>query len=90
MKVGVNWLGSWKAYSIDELQSLCPKQRMALFKEQFLFKGSLSDDTNSDKVNYFLTFIGDKARELGSAIRWQVDTGANNPMENDTSALYKV
>jgi transposase InsO family protein len=52
---------------------------------EFTFKGPLSSKTEIEKVNYLMTFIGDKGREIYETFTWAPET-SKTPAENDTLA----
>ena len=54
---------------------------------EFTFKGPLAAKSEVEKVNYLMTFIGDKGREMYSTFTWAEARREGNvqiPAENDT------
>ena len=49
----------------------------------FAFKGPLASKTEVEKVNYFMTFIGDKDIDVYTTFTWKAATGSA-PAENET------
>ena len=55
----------------------------------FTFKGPLANKSEVEKVNYLMTYIGDKGREIYGTLTWAPATGHGDnavPAENDTLA----
>ena len=55
----------------------------------FTFKGPLANKTELEKVNYLMTYIGDKGREIYWTFAWAPAFGEGNnrvPAENETLA----
>ena len=50
---------------------------------QFVFDGPLAGKTEKVKVNYMMTWMGDKGREVYSSLTWAPAEGGN-PAENET------
>ena len=56
---------------------------------EFTFKGPLASKSEVEKVNYLMTFIGDKGREIYSTFTWAPAQGQGHdrvPAENETLA----
>lgn len=54
---------------------------------EFTFKGPLAGKSEVEKVNYLMTYIGDKGREIYQTFEWtpaRQDGGVNLPPENET------
>ena len=54
---------------------------------EFTFKGPLAGKSEVEKVNYLMTYIGDKGREIYQTFEWKParqDGGVNLPPENET------
>ena len=72
-KPSMNWLAAdlhkeWKRF----------KQH-----SEFTFKGPLASKSEVEKVNYLMTYIGDKGREIYETFTWTPAVG-DTPAENDT------
>lgn len=52
---------------------------------EFTFNGPLSGKSEKVKVNYLMTFIGDKGREIYNTFTW-TPAVEDTPAENDTLA----
>ena len=50
---------------------------------EFMFKGPLANKTEGQKVNYLMTYIGDKGREIYETFLWTAATD-DTPAENAT------
>ena len=74
---------NWQAIDLD--------REWARFKQhcEFTFNGPLAGKSEKEKVNYLMTFIGDKGREVYGTFTWNPAHG-NTPAENDTlKGVYK-
>ena len=74
---------NWQATDLD--------REWARFKQhcEFTFNGPLAGKSEKEKVNYLMTFIGDKGREVYGTFTWNPAHG-NTPAENDTlEGVYK-
>ena len=75
---------NWEAPNLD--REWCRFQTHC----SFTFDGPLNSKTEREKVNYLMTFIGDRGREIYETFQWEPATDINNPAENHTLAgVYK-
>ena len=68
-----NWQMSNLATEWRRFRQLC----------DFMFKGPLTTKTEGQKVNYLMTYIGDKGREIYETFLWTPATD-DTPTENTT------
>ena len=79
------------AHPILNWEALDVAKEFARFKQHcmFTFKGPLAEKTELQKVNYLMTYMGDKGREIYGTFAWKAAVQAAEgveaqPAENDT------
>lgn len=73
---------NWNASDLD--------REWKRFKQhcQFTFKGPLSNKSEVEKVNYLMTYIGDKGREVYATFTWAPANGDTPAEDESLAAVY--